>query len=92
MLKKIPGNVQKDPEECSRRFQGMLKKIQGMFNNIPRNVQKDPGDVREDSRECSRRLWGCSRRSRGMLVKISRDVEEDSKELLAKILENAQKD
>ena len=25
----IPRNVKKDPEECSRRLQGMLKKIQG---------------------------------------------------------------
>ena len=32
MFKKIPGNVQEDSGECSRRFQGMLKKISGNLN------------------------------------------------------------
>ena len=32
MLKKIPGNVQRDSEECSTRFQGMLQKILGNPN------------------------------------------------------------
>ena len=44
MFEKIPGNVQDDSGECSRRFQGMLEKILG-------NVQEDSGDVREDSGE-----------------------------------------
>ena len=34
MFKKIPGNVQEDYGECSRRFQGMLTKIL-------ENAQKD---------------------------------------------------
>ena len=38
MLKKIPGNVQEDCGECSRRFRGTLKKV--------------PGNVLEDSGEC----------------------------------------
>ena len=29
MLLKIPGNVPEDSGECSRRFQGMFKKILG---------------------------------------------------------------
>ena len=44
MFEKIPGNVQDDSGECSRRFQGMFEKILG-------NVQEDSGDVREDSGE-----------------------------------------
>ena len=42
MFKKIPGNIQEDSGECSRRFQEMLVKI-------PENVQEDTG-------ECSKRL------------------------------------
>ena len=34
MFQKIPGNVQRDSGECSRRFRGMFKKI--------------PGDTQED--------------------------------------------
>ena len=34
MFKKIPGNIQKDHGECSRRFRGMLAKIL-------ENAQKD---------------------------------------------------
>ena len=37
MLKKIPGNFEKDSVECSRRFRGMLKKI-------PWNVEEDSGE------------------------------------------------
>ena len=44
MLGKIPGNVQEDSGECSRRFPRMLEKI--------------PGNVQEDSGECSRRFRG----------------------------------
>ena len=52
MFEKIPGNVQDDSGECSRRFQGMFEKILG-------NVQEDSGDVREDSGESKFRfvLW-----------------------------------
>ena len=44
MLKKIPGNVQEDSEECRRRFRGMFRRI--------------PGNVRKDSGECSKRFRG----------------------------------
>ena len=37
MFKKIPGNVQEDPEECSKGFRGMFKKIQ-------ENAQEDFGE------------------------------------------------
>ena len=37
MLKNIPGNVQKDSGECSKRFRGVLEKIPG-------NVRKDSGE------------------------------------------------
>ena len=37
MFQKIPGNVQKDSGECSKRFRGM-------FNKIPGNVQEDSGE------------------------------------------------
>ena len=36
MFQKIPGNVRKDSEECSKRFRGM-------FEEIPGNVQGDFG-------------------------------------------------
>ena len=100
MLKKIPGNVQKDSGECSTRFRGMFKKIlgnaqqdsgecspgfRGMLKKIPGNVPKDSGE--------------CSKRFRGMFGKIPGNVRKDSGEcskrfrgMLAKILENAQKD
>ena len=60
MFEKIPGNVQEDSGECSRRFWGMLLKIpgnaqedsgerssrfQGMLSKIPGNVFKIPGNV-----------------------------------------------
>ena len=38
MIKKIPGKVQEDSAECSKRFRGTLIKI--------------PGNVQEDSGEC----------------------------------------
>ena len=44
MLKKIPGNVQKDSGEFSRRFRGMFK--------------KNPGNVRKDSGEYSKKFRG----------------------------------
>ena len=56
MLKKIPGNVQEDSRECSKRFQGILKKI-------PTNLIKKPGNAIKDS-------GGYSRGFRGMLEKI----------------------
>ena len=37
MFHKIPGNVQKDSEECSKRFQGMSK-------IIPTNIANDSGE------------------------------------------------
>ena len=58
MLKKIPRNIQ-ERWECSRRFQGMFKKILGncqedsgecsmrfwwVFMKVPRNVQQDSGE------------------------------------------------
>ena len=36
------GNVQKDSGDCSKKFQGMFKKI--------------PGNVQEDSRECLKKF------------------------------------
>ena len=44
MLKKIPGNVQQDSEECSRGFQECSKRFGGMFEEIPGNVQEDSGE------------------------------------------------
>ena len=44
MFKKIPGNVQEDSRECSRRFRGVFKKIPGMFKKIRGNVSKDSGE------------------------------------------------
>ena len=44
MFKRVPGNVQEDSGECSRRFQGMFERI--------------PGNVQEDFGESSRRFWG----------------------------------
>ena len=38
MLKNIPGNVQEDSGECSKKFRGMFKKILG-------NVQEDSVNV-----------------------------------------------
>ena len=38
----IPGNVEEDSGECSKRFGGMFEKI--------------PGNIDKDSRECSKRL------------------------------------
>ena len=40
----IPGNIEEDSRECSRRFRGMLKDILG--------------NVRKDSGECSKRFRG----------------------------------
>ena len=51
MLKKIPGNDQKDSGEYPRRFRGMFKKI--------------PGNVRRDSGECSRKFQGMFKRILG---------------------------
>ena len=42
MFEKLPGNVQRDSGECSRKFRGMLVKV-------PENVGKD-------SRKYSKRL------------------------------------
>ena len=62
----IPGNVEEDSGECSKRFRRMFKKIpgnvsedsgecskrfRGMFPKIPGNVEEDPVNVREDSME-----------------------------------------
>ena len=44
MFKRIPGNVEEDSGECSRRFWGMFKNI--------------PGNVQEDSGKCFRRFRG----------------------------------
>ena len=75
MFKKIPGNVQKDSGECSRRFRGMFKKIpwnvqensgecsrgsRGMFEKIPGKVRKDSGE--------------CWQRFSRMLKKIGRFI------------------
>ena len=61
---RIPGNVEEDSGECSKRFWEM-------FEEIPGNVRKGsseyskrfrgklgkiPGNVGKDSRECSKRL------------------------------------
>ena len=100
MLKKIPGNVQKDSGECSTGFRGMFnktpgnaqedsgecsKRFRGMFQKIPGNVQKDSGE--------------CSKRFRGMLKKIPGNVRKDSGEcskrfrgMLEKIPGNVWKD
>ena len=53
----IPGNVQEDSGECSKRFRGVLKKI-------PENVQKDSG-------EFSRRFWGMFKKIPGNVPKDS---------------------
>ena len=73
MFKKIPGNIQKDSGECSKRFRGMFKKIlgnvekdsgecwkwfRGMLKMIPGNVEKIRGNVIKDSGECYQRFWG----------------------------------
>ena len=55
-IKKIPGNVQEDSRECSKRFQGKLKKI-------PMNLIKKPGNAIKD-------LGGFSRGFRGVFEKI----------------------
>ena len=80
MFKKIPGNVQKDSGECSRRFRGMFKKFPG---NVPEDsgecskrfrgmFEKIPGNVRKDSGECSKRFWG-------MFEKFPGNVQEESR-------------
>ena len=51
MFEKIPGNVQKDSGECSRRFWGIFEKI--------------PGNVQEDSGECWRGFRGMFKRIPG---------------------------
>ena len=64
MLKKIPGNVQKDSGECSTRFRGMSEEIPG---NVRRDsgecsrgfrvmLKKIPGNVQEDSDDCWQRF------------------------------------
>ena len=53
MFKKIPGNVQEDSEEYSKRFQGMFKKILG--------------NVEEDSGECSKGFRGMLKKISGNL-------------------------
>ena len=63
MFKKIPGNVQKDSGECSRRFRGM-------FEKIPGNIQEDSGNVQEDSGECLKRF-------RAMFKKIPGNLNLD---------------
>ena len=84
----IPGNVEEDSGECSKRFRGMFPKIPGMIPKIPGNDRKDSG-------KCSRRLWGmlkkipgnarrdsgeCSKRFRGIFEEIPGNVPEDSGE------------
>ena len=59
MFEKIPGNVQKDSRECSKRFRGMLKKI--------------PGNVQKDSGECSKRFQGMLEKIPGNVRKDSRE-------------------
>ena len=51
MFKKIPGNVEKDSGECSRRFPGMFKKILG-------NVIKDSGEYSRRFREMLLKIPG----------------------------------
>ena len=78
MLKKIPGNVEEDSGECSKRFRGMFQKIPGdveedsweCLKRFPGTFEKIPGNVRRDTGECSRRF-------RGMSVKIPRNVGKD---------------
>ena len=75
---KIPENVEKDSGECSRGFQGMLKKIPGNVEidsgacsrRLQGMLKKIPGNVRKDSTECSRRF-------RGMLEKIPGNLTLD---------------
>ena len=57
MLNKIPGNVQQDSRECSRRFRGMFQKI--------------PGNVQKDSGECSKRFRGMLEKIPGTVRKDS---------------------
>ena len=57
MLEKIPGNVQKDSGECSRRFRGMFEKI--------------PGNIQKDSGECSKRFRGMLEKIPGNVRKDS---------------------
>ena len=59
MFQRIPGNVEEDSRECSRRFRGMFEEILGnvqedsvecskrfrvMFEEIPGNAQEDFGE------------------------------------------------
>ena len=59
----IPGNVEEDSGECSKRFRGMFPKISGMIPKIPGNDRKDSGE--------------CFRRFSEMLKKIPGNVLEN---------------
>ena len=70
-MKKIPGNVEEDSGECSRRFRGMLK-------NILRNVRKGSG-------ECSKRFRGMFQKIPGNVSKDSRECWQTFSRMLKKI-------
>ena len=56
----IPGNIEEDSGECSRRFRGMFQKIPGNVERYSGEcskrfrgmIEEIPGNVPEDSREC----------------------------------------
>ena len=57
MLKKIPGNVQQDSEECSRGFQECSKRFGGMFEEIPGNAEEDSEEyILKYNKKCAQRF------------------------------------
>ena len=82
MFQKIPGNVRKDSEECSKRFRGMFEEIpgnvQGDFGKFQTGFQemlkKIPGNAQEDSVGCWQRFLRTLKKTERFVAQLNENI------------------